>query len=340
LSGETALRSSRLSSSPLLLGLPLLLLVALIGIVMSVALVFAGGAQGCGAGEEVGALGSQVPKRLVPIYQRAAAKYELGERGPSVLAGINFVETDFGKNMATSSAGANGWMAFLPSTWEVWGVDGDGDGDKDPYDATDAIYGAANYLRDSGAPGDWHEAIFAYNHADWYVEKVLHYAGQFAAPGGSSESAGEVCAASAPNEAVAKMVAEADRLSALRPQSEYVFGGSHGVSPTPPNGPFDCSSAVSHLLQIAGFHNPTMDTVALLSWAKPGPGRWVTIFDKPYGAEAHTFIRFTAPITPAGERYWGTSGFVEPGHGPGWIPESTFSASYLSGFQQLHPPGL
>jgi hypothetical protein len=65
----------------------------------------------------------------------------------------------------------------------------------------------------------------------------------------------------------------------------------------------------------------------------------VTIFVT-NGSEAHTFIRFSAGVTPASERYWGTSGFVESGHGPGWIPESTFSAEYLSAFQMRHPPGL
>lgn len=333
-------RSPSSAGTRLLVGLPLALLLGLVALVLAVALLGQSSAS-CGGGGTVGALSPQVPKKLVPIYEAAAAKYRLGERGPSVLAAINFVETDFGTDMATSSAGAEGWMAFLPSTWAQWGVDGDGDGDKDLFSAPDAIFGAANYLHASGAPGDWSEAIFAYNHAQWYVEKVLRYARQFAGSGSVEVQGSSDCAAAtAPNEAVARMIAEADRLSRLRPRTEYVWGGSHGESPTPPNGPFDCSSAVSHLLQVGGFHNPTMDTTALLAWAQPGPGEWVTIWDKPYGPEAHTFIEFKPPLTPSSERYWGTSGFVEPGHGPGWIPESTFSASYLAGFRQLHPPGL
>ncbi|HET7041792.1 MAG TPA: hypothetical protein VFI13_07225, partial [Gemmatimonadales bacterium] len=143
-----------------------------------------------------------------------------------------------------------------------------------------------------------------------------------------------------PTDAVGRMVAEADRLSALRPFSDYVWGGSHGLTPTPPNGPFDCSSAVSHLLQVGGFKNPTMDTVALMSWGKDGPGKWVTIYNKPFGGDAHTFIEFAPGVTPPQKRYWGTSGFVEAGHGPGWIPQSVFSAGYLSGFEKRHPPGL
>ncbi len=334
------MEASATSHAPrLLLGIPLVVLFGLIAIVIAVAAL---GANSTSCGSEAGpALSSEVPKRLVPIYDEAAAKYRLGPKGPSVLAAINFVETSFGTNMGTSSAGAEGWMAFLPSTFAEWGVDGNGDGVKDIFNAADAIFSAANYLHDSGAPSDWWKAIFAYNHAGWYVEKVLRYAKQFSDGEGSVEGATASCeAVAAPNEAVAKMIAEAERLSLLRPTTEYVWGGSHGLSPTPANGPFDCSSAVSHLLQVGGFKNPTMDTIALGSWGEPGPGQWVTIWDKLYGGDAHTFIEFMPGVTPASKRYWGTSGFVEPGHGPGWIPQQTFSSSYLSGFVQLHPPGL
>jgi hypothetical protein len=328
-------------SSKLLLGLPLGLLAGLISIVIASAVIL-GSNPGCGGGESVGGLGPKVPKRLVPIYEQAAAKYGLGEQGPSIRAAINWVETSFGQNMGPSSAGAIGWMQFEPSSWQAFGVDGNGDGQKDPYNPWDAIFAAARLLRHEGAPGDWHGAIFHYNHAEWYVAEVLADAKRFAS-GASVQVAGIggcAAAAVAPNEAVAKMLAEADRLSAIRPRTRYVYGGSHGISPTPPNGPFDCSSAVSHLLQVAGFDVPTMDTTALASWGEPGPGHWVTIFVKSSGAEAHAFIEFMPGVTPPSERYWGTSGFVERGHGPGWISESTFSVAYLAGFQRRHPPGL
>ncbi|MGD9734927.1 MAG: lytic transglycosylase domain-containing protein [Solirubrobacterales bacterium] len=325
--------------SRLLLGLPLAALALFVGSLLGLA-VMLGGTSGCQGGEAVGGLGAKVPRRLVPLYTQAAERYQLGSRGPSVLAAINFVETSFGTNVATSEAGAEGWMAFLPSTFAVWGVDGSGDGVKDIFNAADAIFSAANYLHDSGAPGDWREAIFAYNHADWYVEKVLRYAKRFDSGEAASQESSCPAAAAAPNEAIARMLAEAARLSALRPHTEYVWGGSHGETPTPADGPFDCSSAVSHILQVGGFENPTMDTVALLRWGEPGPGRWVTIFDKPYGGDAHTFFRFAEGLTPSDERYWGTSGFWFEGHGPGFIPERIFSAGYLAGFIQRHPPGL
>ena len=70
-------------------------------------------------------------------------------------------------------------MQFMPATWAEYGVDGDGDGVKDPVNKWDAIFAAANYLKASGAPGNWHDAIFAYNHAEWYVDEVLGYSNQY-----------------------------------------------------------------------------------------------------------------------------------------------------------------
>jgi cell wall-associated NlpC family hydrolase len=121
-----------------------------------------------------------VPPVLIPIFQRAAAKYGLGPQGPSVLAGINEVETGFGTNLNVSSAGALGWMQFMPASWEEYGVDANGDGVKDPYNPEDAIYAAAGYLSVAGMPADTYGAIFAYNHADWYVSEVLANAGCYA----------------------------------------------------------------------------------------------------------------------------------------------------------------
>jgi membrane-bound lytic murein transglycosylase B len=114
-----------------------------------------------------------VPAILVPIYQRASDAYGLGPQGPSVLAAINGIETAFGTNLNVSSAGAVGWMQFMPETWARYGVDANGDGVADPYNPEDAIFAAANYLRASGMPADTYGAIFAYNHADWYVAEVL-----------------------------------------------------------------------------------------------------------------------------------------------------------------------
>jgi membrane-bound lytic murein transglycosylase B len=123
---------------------------------------------------------SGVPPVLIPIYQRAAARYGLGPQGPAVLAGINAVETGFGTNLGPSSAGAEGWMQFMPSTWAMYGVDANGDGVADPNNPEDAIFAAAGYLSVAGMPQDTYAAIFAYNHADWYVSEVLANAGCYA----------------------------------------------------------------------------------------------------------------------------------------------------------------
>ncbi|HWT95369.1 MAG TPA: lytic transglycosylase domain-containing protein [Solirubrobacteraceae bacterium] len=140
----------------------------------------AGGASAqtvCGVAEPVGQLAEgTAPAELVPLFTAAAAKYELGAEGPAILAGLTKVESNFGQNMGPSSAGAIGWTQFMPGTWKAYGVDADGDGKRDPFNAADAIHSAANYLRTSGAPRDWRKALFAYNHAGWYVEKVLRVA--------------------------------------------------------------------------------------------------------------------------------------------------------------------
>ena len=90
-----------------------------------------------------------------------------------MLAAINEIETDYGRNLSVSSAGAVGWMQFLPSTWKTWGLDANGDGVADPYNPVDAIFSAARYLHAAGASKNISQAIFAYNHASWYVQSVL-----------------------------------------------------------------------------------------------------------------------------------------------------------------------
>ena len=131
-----------------------------------------------------------MPPVLIPIYQGAAARYGLGPQGASVLAGINEIETAFGTNLNVSSAGAMGWMQFISSTWEIYGVDANGDGVKDPYNPEDAIFAAASYLSAAGMPADTYDAIYSYNHADWYVAEVLANAACYAGIGSSAAGGG------------------------------------------------------------------------------------------------------------------------------------------------------
>ena len=117
-----------------------------------------------------------IPPFLLPIYQACGTQYGIPWE---VLASINRIETAFGTNLNISTAGAVGWMQFLPSTWEMYGVDANNDGRKDPFNPVDAICAAARYLRAAGGQDDLRTAIFAYNHADWYVDEVVLYANQY-----------------------------------------------------------------------------------------------------------------------------------------------------------------
>ncbi len=112
----------------------------------------------------------RIPPFLLPIYQAAGIQYDVPWQ---VLAAINEIETDYGRNLSVSSAGAVGWMQFMPETWKVYGVDANGDGVADPYNPVDAIFTAAKYLHAAGASKNVSQAIFAYNHASWYVQSVL-----------------------------------------------------------------------------------------------------------------------------------------------------------------------
>ena len=116
---------------------------------------------------------------LVPVYQAAGLRWDVDWR---VLAAINLVETDLGRNTRVSSAGALGWMQFMPATWRAYGTDASGDGIADPHDPVDAIHSAARYLAAAGFRDDPRGAIWAYNHADWYVRQVVELSLSLPAP--------------------------------------------------------------------------------------------------------------------------------------------------------------
>ena len=130
-----------------------------------------------------------VPQRLsvaelTALWQRAGAAYGIPWE---ILAAINDIESNFGQNMGPSSAGAVGWMQFMPSTWLRWGLDADADGVANPWMAEDAVFAAARYLAAAGGQTDLERALFAYNHADWYVRDVLQLAQTYGS--GSFETA-------------------------------------------------------------------------------------------------------------------------------------------------------
>ena len=111
-----------------------------------------------------------IPPFLLPIYQAAGAAYGIPWQ---VLAAINEVETDYGRDLNVSSAGAEGWMQFLPSEWQQYGVDVNDSGFEDPYNPADAIFAAARYLKSAGGDSDIRAAVFSYNHSQAYVNSVM-----------------------------------------------------------------------------------------------------------------------------------------------------------------------
>ena len=124
---------------------------------------------------------STIPPAYLSLYRSAAST--CAGLPWTVLAGIGAVETGHGANVHRSVKGAVGPMQFLPSTFAEYGVDGDGDGVADIQDPADAIYSAARYLCLWGAGRGGqalYDAIWAYNHADWYVRLVVQYANAYA----------------------------------------------------------------------------------------------------------------------------------------------------------------
>jgi hypothetical protein len=284
------------------------------------------------------------PEALVPIYAAAAQRFELGPRGPSILAAINKVESDFGRSMlpgvqsGTNSAGAAGPMQFLfPSSWEAFGVDGNGDHVKDVYDPTDAIFSAANLLAASGAPGDWYGAIFSYNHADWYVREVLQIARGF----GSVQCVAPSPLGQLPSAPLQRIEYIARWIQAQR--IPYCWGGGHGAKPgpSPPSAVdgycvntqgdqvrgssergLDCSGAVRWLLALTYSKDPGALVSGQFAGAFPsGPGEHVTIWSN---AE-HVFVSIDGVD-------WGTaSSHFRHGPGFGYQPTASFVASHPAG---------
>ena len=122
------------------------------------------------------------PSTYMQLFQESAARYCPGMSW-TVLAAIGQIESGDGSNMGPSTAGALGPMQFLPSTWAEWGITAFGEtGAPNIMDPFDAVPSAARLLCAAGAgtAAGLRGAIFAYNHATWYVNEVLALAGEYA----------------------------------------------------------------------------------------------------------------------------------------------------------------
>lgn len=179
------------------------LIVAAVGGVVSGAIDDALGARQAQYAPSQAAL-ADIPENYLRLYRVAGAKAGLDW---TYLAALGKIESDHGRLKAPGvTAGTNGHgccagpmqMCVIDGcprvgpqhltvaeaqhgTWRSVGVDGNGDGQKNPWDPADAIPAAAVLLKHAGAPQNWHEAIFAYNHAEWYVARVLATAASYRA---------------------------------------------------------------------------------------------------------------------------------------------------------------
>jgi hypothetical protein len=255
----------------------------------------------------------EIPTQYLSLYQQAAGRYGLDW---AILAGIGKVECDHGRDPdpscttegAVNSAGAGGPAQFLASTWSRYGVDGDGDGRIDRWSPADAIFGMANYLHASGAPGDYRKAIFAYNHAGWYVNEVEHWASLYrgaaqasagSATEGSTTAAWSGAGSVELTEGIRAVLSPTDGHMALVPaqapsivQAMVIAGNElqdlpYGATGHPdPRGADseDCSSTVNYVLYRSGVrpiaeivhNNPLAQDY--VDWGDPGPGKWVSIY--------------------------------------------------------------
>jgi cell wall-associated NlpC family hydrolase len=289
---------NRRAIGPIIIGLMVIVLLAFLIVPMLVigggALLFAGGnGADCGtAGANAVQPGvsteaaNSVPANYLKWFQKVGLQYNVSW---TILAGIGKVESDDGRtNLPGVTSGQNGFGAAGPmqigiegASTNVWGgtanhpasevVDGvatdeDGDGFADVYDPADAIAGAAKYLVAHGVQQNPAAAIFAYNHADWYVQEVLNWASTYASGGftiadttqgsdtglAAAGAAGMACtqenqlsAFVAPNAIVNNAVNYAE----AQLGKPYLWGG------TGPSA-FDCSGLVMEAYLSAGVNIP------------------------------------------------------------------------------------
>ncbi|CAM4528702.1 bifunctional lytic transglycosylase/C40 family peptidase [Nocardia ninae] len=194
-----------------------------------------------------------IPAEMLVLYQAAAG--DCPGLDWSVLAAIGKIETDHGRSplpgvsAGQNSSGAGGPMQFLAPTFDAviarHRLPAGGAAPPSRYHPHDAVHAAAFYLCDSGAPGDLRAAIFAYNHADWYVDQVLDQAARYRA---TDPSGGDCHTVSATNPTAAQVISFACAQLGL----PYVWGGNGPEV----NGGWDCSGLTQAAYRAAGISIP------------------------------------------------------------------------------------
>jgi hypothetical protein len=343
--------------------LALMLLIVVVAVTSSSA-----GSSSCAGGGSGPVTG--LPSNLLPIYNQAAASYKLGPGGWAYLAAINEVETDFGRNLSTSSAGAEGWMQIMPATWQQYAVSADPThpgASPDPNDPWDAIFTAARKLHADGAPANWSAAIFAYNHAGWYVAQVQQLAQRYAQNPGVGATATLLSATQSPGCVIAGPTVAGATAQILPtgmaaiPQNapaavqaaitagNQIIDTSYSQERTPkmlttvmPS--YDCSGSTDYVLYNAGLSSPLVDVgngVAgdssdLEHYGDPGPGRWISV----YATGPHAFIAVGGIVLDTA--YYASVQPSTPTSGPRWQPASIIPAQLKDGntWTVRHPPVL
>jgi len=318
-----------------------------------------------------------VPSSLVAIYEQAADTCQRGGAGWAYRSAINEIESDFdestlpGVHSGANADGAAGPMQIgiggaAGNTWATYQVDAPG-GPTPPsvYNETDAVYTAANYLHAHGAPADWPAAIYAYNHAAWYVTQVQqlhqHYS-QNAGAGSTvlttdTGSAGG-CVTTGPTTpgAAARILPDglaAAPLDAPEPVQAAIAAGNRIIDTSysterQPNmlstvmASYDCSGSTDFVLYQAELNTPQVDigdgiagdSGMLESYGDPGPGQWITV----YASAGHAFIEIAGIVLDTA--HWTPT--VPPGSGPRWQPATILPAQLADGntWTERHPPSL
>ena len=304
--------------------------IALCGLVFATPLLAAAAIAGLGTSGAVGFAAGDIPSEYARDYEASAQRFGIDW---AVLAAIGKVECDHGRLAAAgcnpagsvNEAGAVGPMQFLAPTWrhgeqlgsspapgpatqttaDGYASDGDGDGVADIWNPADAIASAARYLVANGAPADYRRALLAYNHADWYVARVLQQAARYrnaTASIGTADDPGQ-----------SDPVAWAARYLG----SPYVYGGNHapaalqlqpGSTPQLEIGArdgragfFDCSSLASWAFaQTRGFFiGGTSEEQWRTAQERGLRGEALVRVDAPPGGFARDDLLFFEP-TPSG----------------------------------------
>jgi cell wall-associated NlpC family hydrolase len=221
-----------------------------------VAIISAVVGSGSGSQPSANAL-ADIPADYLALYREAAGVCPGLDW--TILAAIGKIETDHGRSSlpgvssGENSAGAGGPMQFLQPTFD--GVVArhplppGGATPPSRYNPHDAIYAAAYDLCDNGAGrGDLNAAIFAYNHADWYVKEVLAQAQQYA-DAAATVGTGDCNAIQAANSVTLTAINYACGQRGL----PYEWGGD---GPTQGDQGFDCSGLTQAAYGAAGVTLP------------------------------------------------------------------------------------